>query len=187
MKVRPSSCWGILLGIGSCNGLQYATNAAATSWSNNRNNAYLAVKLGVRLGITNAPLLGGSAQAQVFQAPTDAELPEISGVRNPADEQIFKPVEAGPLVGSLTDTLENITLDVYKTSNQWGGVEIVTALLDGVVDLLLDGLLPVLVTALSAVLDPLLMALTQLLGVDLATAEDAANLSCDGGGATLVD
>ena len=187
MKVRPSSCWGILLGIGSCNGLQYATNAAATSWSNNRSNAYLAVKLGVRLGITNAPLLGGSAQAQVFQAPTDAELPEISGVRNPADEQIFKPVEAGPLVGSLTDTLENITLDVYKTSNQWGGVEIVTALLDGVVDLLLDGLLPVLVTALSAVLDPLLMALTQLLGVDLATAEDAANLSCDGGGATLVD
>ncbi|MGV2480097.1 UNVERIFIED_CONTAM: hypothetical protein IGO34_25175, partial [Salmonella enterica subsp. enterica serovar Weltevreden] len=36
MKVRPSSCWGILLGIGGCNGLRYATNAAATSWPNNR-------------------------------------------------------------------------------------------------------------------------------------------------------
>jgi len=187
MKVRPERCWGLLIGIGNCEGLQYATNAAATTWSSNKNNAYLAVKLGVRLGITNAPLLGGAAQAQVFQAPTDAELPEISGVKNPADEQIFKPVEAGSLVGSLNDTLENITLDVYKTSNQWGGVEIVTALLDGVVDLLLDGLLPILVNVLSAVLDPLLTALTQLLGVDLATAEDAANLSCDSGGATLVD
>lgn len=185
LTVRPQKCWGLLIGIGNCENLQYATNSAATTWSSNQSDAYMSVKIGVRLGINNAPVLGGTPQDQVFQAPAVEQLPDLGGPTDPAT-QIYKTISPGGLISSLSSTLAGVTLDVYKTSTQWGGMEIVASLLGSILNLLVQNLLPVITNALGAVLDPLLSLLTTVLGIDLVTAEDAANMTCNAG-ATLVD
>jgi len=180
ITMRNEGC--TLLGI--CWGREYKKGSA---WVTDRDAADMAVKLGVRVGITNAPVLGGTAVAQRFVAPSDAELPNISGVQDPTQAQIYKNIPAGPLVTSLKNTLNALTLDVYRTTTHWGGVEIVGAVLNAVLNTLVQQILAPLVSFLgTALLDPLLTIITGALGLDLASAEDAANLTCNAG-ATLVD
>eukprot|EP00456_Euglypha_rotunda_P083330 TRINITY_DN8260_c0_g1_i1.p1 TRINITY_DN8260_c0_g1~~TRINITY_DN8260_c0_g1_i1.p1 ORF type:complete len:417 (+),score=109.26 TRINITY_DN8260_c0_g1_i1:181-1251(+) len=180
LTTRPGSC---LLFI--CSSLQYKKGNAWVSESS-KATADFATKLGVRLGITDADTLGGEIQPQLFQSPSDAELPEISGVQAEGDEQIYKTVTTGNLVGSLRNTLSKVDLQVYSDNSSGGVLELTAALVDQIVNAILGVILPAITDLLGSILDPLLNQLLNLLGIDLANAEDAANLSCNTG-ATLVD
>lgn len=178
LTARPTGC---LLFI--CSDLQYKKG---TSWVSDKAVADFAVKLGVRIGITDAPVLGGQVQSQLFQSPADAELPEISGVQNQSEEQIYKTVTTGNLVSSLNSTLANLDLNIYSSNSSGGLLELTASLLEQVVNVISNAILVPLISLLSSILDPLLNQLLSSLGIDLANAEDAANLSCETG-ATLVD
>ncbi len=176
--VRPDSCLLLI-----CWNLKYQKGS---QWVANRDEADTRVKLGIRLAATNSPILGGGDQPLVFNAPLDRELPDTSGLKNPEEEQIYKPIAAEDLVGSLADTLDTIDLELYETSDDGGLLELLTGVLNATLVLLIDGLLAPLVTALGAILDPLLEFLLNALGIDLANAETAARLTCNMSGATLV-
>jgi uncharacterized membrane protein len=177
--VRPDGC--LLTG---CWGSKYKKG---NQWVANREDADFLVKLGIRVRANNSNLLGGTNQTLVFHAPVDAELPDIKGPRNPDDPQIYKSLSAQNLVGSLKGTLGTIDLELYKTSNSGGLLELLVGVLNPVLKTLVNDLLAPLVGALGGLLDPILEALLGALGINLASAEVGANLSCDGGGATLID
>ncbi|MFV3404459.1 pilus assembly protein TadG-related protein [Pseudomonas sp. NY15463] len=89
------------------------------------------------------------------------------------------------VVTSLADTLAGIHLEAYRptTNNGLGLVMNVTAgLLDGV-RALID---PLICNLLGPLLDPVVNSLLKGLGVDLATGQVGANLSCSSGHAQLV-
>ncbi|WP_323744600.1 pilus assembly protein TadG-related protein [Pseudomonas sp. UFMG81] len=89
------------------------------------------------------------------------------------------------VVASLSNTLLGVHLEAYKpkSSTVLGDVLVLTAgLLDGVKNILE----PLIKNLLSTLLDPLLNGLLKGLGIDLATAQVGANLSCTSGHAQLV-
>lgn len=177
--VRPDGC--LLTG---CWGSKYKKG---NQWVANRDDADFLVKLGIRVRANNSNLLGGGNQSLVFRAPVDAELPDLDGPRNPNDQQIYKSLAAQNLVGSLESTLGTVDLELYKTSNSGGLLELLVGILNPVLNTLINDLLAPLVAVLGSLLDPILEALLGALGINLASAEVGANLTCTGGGATLID
>ncbi|PAV72340.1 hypothetical protein WR25_06664 [Diploscapter pachys] len=100
---------------------------------------------------------------------------------------MFQPMDSdqGQVVGSLSGTLAGVHLEAYRpTANSGlGQVLVLTAgLLDGVKNILE----PIIRNLLSPLLDPLVNGLLKVLGIDLASAEVGANLSCSSGHAQLV-
>ena len=106
-----------------------------------------------------------------------------------ANEPLYYDFETQDIVDSLSSTLSGVNIQLYQPTNpgNTGGlgglVTGVGGLLNGVIAILQ----PVVSNLLSPILDPLVNMLLNLLGVDLAQLSVGANLSCDGGGATLVD
>lgn len=89
------------------------------------------------------------------------------------------------VVGSLSSTLSGIQLQMYGPA-QGGGLGGVLNLVGATFNTLKGILEPLITGLLSPLLDPLLNLLVSTLGLELAAADVGANLSCDGGGATLV-
>ncbi|MDP9914079.1 putative membrane protein [Variovorax boronicumulans] len=126
--------------------------------------------------MTNTPLLG-SNKTLGFSAPADSGLPNISATQIPTP---YKPVVAEDLVASLSQTLANIDIHIYKPSvdSALGGLLVIVGnTIDAVVNLLRQAIS----TALSPILDPLVNALITALGIDLAKTEVGARLTCQGG------
>ncbi|MDH0649092.1 pilus assembly protein TadG-related protein [Pseudomonas sp. GD03858] len=109
------------------------------------------------------------------------ELPDIK------KDPYFKPMDSdqAQVVGSLSDTLGGIHLEAYQPigNSGLGQVLVLTAgLLDGVRNILE----PLIKNLLSPLVDPLVNGLLKVLGIDLASAEVGANLSCTSGSAQLM-
>ncbi|MGE6824719.1 pilus assembly protein TadG-related protein [Pseudomonas soli] len=107
--------------------------------------------------------------------------------RTIGQDPMFKPMDSdqAQVVGSLSGTLAGVHLEAYRpTANSGlGQVLVLTAgLLDGVKNILE----PIIRNLLSPLLDPLVNGLLKVLGIDLASAEVGANLSCSSGHAQLV-
>jgi len=107
--------------------------------------------------------------------------------RNIGQDPMFQPMDSdqAQVVGSLSGTLAGVHLEAYRpTANSGlGQVLVLTAgLLDGVKNILE----PIIRNLLSPLLDPLVNGLLKVLGIDLASAEVGANLSCSSGHAQLV-
>lgn len=107
--------------------------------------------------------------------------------RTIGQDPMFQPMDSdqAQVVGSLSGTLAGVHLEAYKpTANSGlGQVLVLTAgLLDGVKNILE----PIIRNLLSPLLDPLVNGLLKVLGIDLASAEVGANLSCSSGHAQLV-
>lgn len=143
---------------------------------------------------TRVPYAGGGIGLRVDtkllgSGPTEKPLVFAGdhAPRNIGQDPMFQPMDSdqAQVVGSLSGTLAGIHLEAYRpTANSGlGQVLVLTAgLLDGVKNILE----PIIRNLLSPLLDPLVNGLLKVLGIDLASAEVGANLSCSSGHAQLV-
>lgn len=143
---------------------------------------------------TRVPYAGGGIGLRVdtkllASSPTEKPL-VFAGDHAPrpiGQDPMFQPMDSdqAQVVGSLSGTLAGVHLEAYRpTANSGlGQVLVLTAgLLDGVKNILE----PIIRNLLSPLLDPLVNGLLKVLGIDLASAEVGANLSCSSGHAQLV-
>ncbi|QXH59098.1 hypothetical protein KSS90_03690 [Pseudomonas maumuensis] len=143
---------------------------------------------------TRVPYAGGGIGLRVDSkllgsGPTEKPL-LFAGDHAPrtiGQDPMFQPMDTdqAQVVASLSGTLSGVHLEAYKPigNSGLGQVLVLTAgLLDGVKNILE----PVIRNLLSPLLDPLVSGLLKVLGIDLATAEVGANLSCSSGHAQLV-
>jgi uncharacterized membrane protein len=126
--------------------------------------------------MTNTPVLGSSDTLD-FAAPADANLPDISATQIPTP---YQPVVASNLVGSLSQTLAQIDIHMYKPSVDSALGDLLVGV-GSIVDTVVGLLRGVISNALSPLLDPLVNTLLTALGIDLAKTEVGARLTCQGG------
>lgn len=126
--------------------------------------------------MTNTPVLGSSDTLD-FAAPADGNLPDISASQLPTP---YQPVVASNLVGSLSQTLANVDIHMYKPSVDSALGDLLVGV-GGTIDVVVGLLRQVISSVLSPLLDPLVNALITALGIDLAKTEVGARLTCQGG------
>lgn len=136
--------------------------------------------IGLRLGSGDSgATIAGASDTLPFSEPPDGGLPDLGNL------PVWQEVASSDVIGSLSGTLGNLEVVFYQPSNGnvLGGV---LALAGSAVEPLVDELEALIVDSLSPLLDPLINDLLATLGANLAETEVGANLTCDGGGATLV-
>ncbi|QHS09976.1 hypothetical protein [Sinimarinibacterium sp. NLF-5-8] len=171
-EVRPRKCFK-LLGIGTCEDEQWKQENG-TWLTNGRSTAKRNVLAGLGLKV-DGPVGGSSSPTLMYTNP-----PEIS------DQPDFQDVPSSAVLNGLGTTLRN-SLQPYRSaaSGPLGG-----GLLEGTLSLsasVVNAVMDLLEDVITGLLDPILDSLLGTLGADLAVTDLGANLSCDGGGATLVD
>jgi Flp pilus assembly protein TadG len=146
----------------------YKSNA--NTWTeSNRNNAKFTVKIGLGLKV-DSPIAG------VNQTLTFTNPPEVGAALTNPD---YQKITSTSVVNSLINTLANITLQPYYTSDSGllGALfGIATSAFNGLKTALQDAIVPLL----SGLLDPILDFLLDTLGANLAETEVAGQLSCSG-------
>lgn len=125
------------------------------------------VSIGIR---ANVPVLG-SDQQLFYENPPPEQLPEIS---DPETDEMYQQISSQDLVASLSDTVAGLDLETTPEGLEY--------LVEGVLNLVAN----LVLLPLGALLDPIVNALLNILGVNLAEAEVGARMSCDVGGAALV-
>ena len=121
---------------------------------------------------------------QVYTQPPAGGLPKIG------EDPAYKSVTSTNIVNSLRNTLLGLQLQFYQPSSSGiggNGLGNVLYLLGSVVNTLVSTVMAAVNGLLGPLLDPIVNLLLEQLGVDLNKVEVGANLSCSGGGATLVD
>lgn len=120
---------------------------------------------------------------QVYTQPPAGGLPKIG------EDPAYKSVSSSNIVTSLRNTLLGLQLQFYRPSGSGlgNGLGNVVFLVGSVINGLVTTVMNVVNGLLGPLLDPLVNLLLEQLGVDLNKVEVGANLSCSGGGATLVD
>ncbi|TFF39029.1 hypothetical protein E3U47_15275 [Pseudomonas sp. RIT623] len=122
----------------------------------------------------SAPILRSETTALLFVTPPDiGKTPD------------YLRMSTQDVVGSLSSTLAGVQIEAYKPAvgNVFSDV---MALVAGTLSSVKAILEPLIKNLLSPLLDPLLNVLLKVLGIDLASAEVGANLSCSSGHAQLV-
>lgn len=147
------------------------------TWIEQKNQADRQAFAGGGIGLmTDTPILGSSG-SPIFEAPVDANLPDISASQIPTP---FQPVVAKDIVASLSKTLAQLDIHMYKPTVKSALGDLLVGVgdtIDGVVALIR----PLIFKALSPILDPLVNKLLTALGIDLAKTEVGARLTCQGG------
>jgi len=154
------------------------------TWTSNKalskRNAFAGGGIGLKADV---PVAGMNA-TQTYTEPPAGGLPEIG--QPPA----YMTVTSSDVVDSLGDALTGLQLEFYEPSGSnigGNGLGNILFLVGSVVNTLVSTLSGIIDAVLSPLLDPLVNFLIDALGVDLNQIDVGANLSCDGGGATLVD
>lgn len=165
-KVRPDSCVLTL-----CSGLRWKKGSG---WTTDQASADFTLESA--LGLKADTTVGGTPAIPdlLYVAPAPGNLPDISS----STPTPYKPVTAENIVGSLSDTLANVDIQAYRSpsSGTLGN------LLHGTISLinnLITSLRGVIKGVLSPLLDPLLNSLLKTLGVNVATTEVGARLTCN--------
>lgn len=163
--VRPDSCLLVTL----CSGLKWKKGSG---WTDKQNEADFVLEsaLGLRADTTVA----GTPETLLYVAPDASNLPDIDSPLPTA----YKPVNATNVVGSLKDTLANIEIKAYRSTSS-GTLGNVLYSVTMLIDQLLSTLRGVISGLLSPLLDPLLNFLLETLGVNVATTEVGARLTCN--------
>lgn len=173
-RARARQCT-VLLGIGNCVDEQWEQPNG--SWlTNGKSTArrYVISGLGVKVDSTVA---GSGSQDLLYQDP---DLPEVG------EDPEYQSISSTNVVNSLSSTLNDVTIQPYSSSASG----VLGSALTGTLSLLngtIDAVQGVVDNVLASLLDPLVNNLLQQLGLKLATADVGGNLSCDGGGGTLVE
>lgn len=131
---------------------------------------------GLGIKVSSKAVTGsGTSNSHVFTATPD--------VGKPSQEYAFN--ANGNILGGLKNTLGGVQL-VSLPAADGNLVSSVLNLVTGVLGLVLNGILPAVTGLLGSLLDPIVETLLKLLGIDLATVNVGANLTCHSGQAQLV-
>jgi uncharacterized membrane protein len=137
------------------------------------------------IGVKAEVPVAASDYNQLYTDPPTGGLPELG------KEPAWQAASSSGVVNSLYAALQGLELQFYEPASGSGitgsGLGSVLFLVGSAADTLVDALMDVISDVLSPLLDPLLDFLVDALGIDLSQVEVGANLSCDGGGATLVN
>lgn len=160
--VRPDSCV-----LTFCGPLRWKKGSA---WVTDAKQADFTLEsaLGLRADTTAA----GSGQTLQYAAPATSNLPEID-----AAAPAYQAISSTGIVGSLANTLAKVDIQPYRSTSSGTLGNLLfgtTSLING----LLGSLQTVISGLLSPLLDPLLDFLLDTLGIDVATTEVGARLSC---------
>lgn len=149
-------------------------------WTSNKSLAKRTAFSGGGIGIKAEVPVAGVNQTEIYSDPPTGDLPDLG------EEPSWHPVSSTDIVDSLTDTLTGLDLQFYDptTGNILGGV---LSLVGSVVNTLVSTLTALIDGLLAPLLDPLLDFLLNGLGLNLNQVDVGANLSCAGGGGTLVE
>ncbi|MDM4772450.1 TadG family pilus assembly protein [Solimonas sp. SE-A11] len=156
---------------------------ATGTWTSNialaKRNAFAGGGIGLKADLPVA----STSTTQVYTQPPAGGLPKIG------EAPAYKSVTSTNIVSSLRNTLLGLQLQFYRpTSSGLGnGLGNVVFLVGSVINGLVSAVMTVVNGLLGPLLDPLVNLLLEQLGVDLNKVEVGANLSCSGGGASLVD
>ncbi|MCK5770256.1 TadG family pilus assembly protein [Algiphilus sp.] len=129
-----------------------------------------------KIGISANVPVAESSQSLVYDnlPPEPEQLPEIS---DPESDDMYQQISSQDIVASLSNTLTGLELEVTILNS-----ELLGNLLEGVLALVGN----LVLAPLSLLLDPIVNALLNILGVNLAEADVGARMSCMLGGAALV-
>ncbi|HEY0914038.1 MAG TPA: TadG family pilus assembly protein [Solimonas sp.] len=153
------------------------------TWSSNaalaKRNAFAGGGIGLKADLP----IASTNTTQVYTQPPAGGLPKIG------EDPAYKSVSSSNIVTSLRNTLLGLQLQFYQPtgSGLGNGLGNVVFLVGSVINGLVTTVMNVVNGLLGPLLDPLVNLLLEQLGVDLNKVEVGANLSCSGGGATLVD
>lgn len=148
--------------------------------SKSKRNAFAGGGIGLKADLPVA----STNTTQVYTQPPAGGLPKIG------EDPAYKTVTSSNIVNSLRNTLLGLQLQFYQPSGSGiggNGLGNVLFLVGSVVNTLVSTVMTLVNAALGPLLDPIVNLLLEQLGVDLNKVEVGANLSCSGGGATLVD
>ena len=146
----------------------WATGESGKNTAKRYTIAGLGLKVDGPIGGSSSPTLTYGDPPKIGEEPAYQDVPSsavLSGVGSTLNNSLYPYQSTAPgiLGGLLTGTLT-----------------LATSVLNAVANGLLE-------TTVKGVLDPILNSLLGTLGADVAVTELGANLSCEGGGATLVD
>jgi len=148
--------------------------------SKSKRNAFVGGGIGLKADLP----IASTNTTQLYTQPPAGGLPKVG------EDPAYKSVTSSNIVNSLRNTLLGLQLQFYQPSGGGiggSGLGNVVFLVGSVVNTLVSTLMTAINAVLSPLLDPLVNLLLEQLGVDLNKVEVGANLSCSGGGATLVD
>lgn len=179
-----------LLDIGSyraryqCTLLLLCTTTWRTStgtWTSNKSLAQRTAFSGGGIGIKAEVPIAGTSGTETYTEPPADGLPEMG------EEPAWHSVSSTDVVDSLSDSLTGLDLEFYPASGTGSGLGNVLTLVGSVANTLVSTLEGIIDAALAPLLDPLVDLLLQTLGLNLNQVDVGANLSCEGGGGTLVE
>jgi hypothetical protein len=174
---RHQLCVLGILGALLCTGHQYKDSSGA--WVPNKANAHKTVIAGIGVK-ADIPLLGSqSSPALHYAAPAADHLPNVDDppYAGTGADPSYQAINATDVVGGLESSLDGIDIAVYQSGA--GGV--LGGLLNGTAGLLnglLDTVGDIVGSALHPLLDPSINTVLSFLGIDLATTEVGARLTC---------
>ena len=144
-------------------------------------NALLVLKFsGGGIGVKAEVPVAATNVTEVYSDPPTADLPDVG------EEPSWHAVSSTDIVDSLTDTLSGLELQFYRPSNG-NLLGTVLSQVGSVAATLVSTLAGIIDAALAPLLDPLVDFLLDALGLNLNQVDVGANLSCEGGGGTLVE
>ncbi len=157
---------------------------ASGGWTGNANQARRNAFAGGGIGLKADLPVAGVNTTLTYNDPPANGLPDLS--LEPAHQS----VNSTNIVNSLRSTLTGLQLQFYRPSGSaigGNGLGNLLFVVGNVVNTLVSTVTALVSGVLSPLLDPLLNLLVSGLGINLNRIDVGANLSCDGGGATLVD
>ena len=153
-------------------------------WDSDKSKSRRIAFAGGGIGLQADLPVASTNTTQTYTQPPAGGLPKIG------EDPAYKTVTSSNIVNSLRNTLLGLTLQFYRPSGSnigGSGLGNVLFLVGSVVNTLVSTVTTLINAALGPLLDPLVNLLLEQLGVDLNKVEVGANLSCSGGGASLVD
>lgn len=150
------------------------------TWVPNQANAQRTAFSGGGIGIKAIVPVAGTSGTEDYSDPPSGDLPDLG------EEPSWHDVSSTQIVDSLSDALTDLELQFYEPSNGnlLGGV---LSLVGATANTLVDTLSGIIDAALGPLLDPLVDFLVSGLGLGINQVDVGANLSCEGGGGTLVE
>lgn len=154
---------------------------AAGTWTSDKAASQRIAFAGGGIGLRADVAVAGTNSDQVFSDPPVDGLPDLG--QDPA----WNTVDSTGIVEALGDALTALELEFYQPSNPGIGLGNVLSLVGTTANTLVSTITDLVEGVVGPLLDPIVDFLVDSLGVNLAEVDIGANMSCAGGGATLVD
>ena len=130
--------------------------------------------VGGGIGLKTDTAIAQSGRTMSYITPADANLPELR------DAPAYQSVSASNVVNSLSTTLSQVDIRMYKPAVSGSGLGDLLSGVGSTINALIPLLQQAISTVLSPLLDPVVNSLLKALGIDIANSEVGARMTCNG-------